>query len=54
MIKYLLLAGLIYVIYRYFDLADKIGPGKSKPKIEPSDQGKNDVDDFVDYEEIDE
>lgn len=53
MIKYLLIAGLVYVIYRYFDLADKIGSGKAKPRIEPKERGKGDPDDFVDFEEID-
>jgi hypothetical protein len=53
MIKYLLIAGLVYVVYRYFNLADRIDAGRSKPKIEPKDRGKGDSDDFVEYEEID-
>jgi hypothetical protein len=53
MIKYLLIAGLVYVVYRYFNLADKIDAGKTKPKIEPRERGKTDDADFVDYEEID-
>jgi hypothetical protein len=49
-VKYLLLAGIIYVVYKYFDLAQKLGEGKSKPKIQkPS---KEEGGDFVEYEEL--
>lgn len=49
-IKYLLLAGVVYVVYKYFDMAKQLGEGKSKPKIDSSPT--KEADDFVDYEEI--
>lgn len=51
-IKYLLLAAVVYVVYKYFDLAKQLGEGKSKPKIDSNPAPESD--DFVDYEEIEE
>ena len=52
MIKYLFVAGLIYIIYKYNDLKAQIGLGNEN---KPSEVNQNDDDDgeYVDYEEID-
>ena len=47
--KYILLIGIIYLVYRYYNLKDQ-----SKKRVEdfPSEREKEKLEDFTDYEEL--